>query len=83
MQVIHPPGDYGDGPVYLRVHRAKAGESWPRPGYSKEVNDWRLEMDPVYDYVKAHNSQSAFAYCQWLMREGVPGEALGVVRASS
>jgi hypothetical protein len=80
MQTIRPPGGYGDGPVYLRVHRAKAGNAWPRPGYDKEVNDWRLGMDPVYDYVKAHNSQNAFVYYWWLKAEGVPGEALEVVR---
>jgi hypothetical protein len=80
MQVIQPPGSYGDGPVYLRVHRAKAGKAWPRPDYAKEVNNWRLGMDPVYDYVETHNSHSAFVYCRWLTQEGVPGEALGVVQ---
>lgn len=68
--------------MYLRVHRAKAGKAWPRPGYAKEVNDWRLGMDTVYDYVEAPNSHSAFVYCRWLKVEGVPEEALGVVRTT-
>lgn len=82
MQAIYPPGNYGDGPVYLRVHRAKAGEFWPRPDYAKEVNNWRLAMDPVYDYVATDNSHNAFVYCRWLREEGISGEAVDVVRPS-
>lgn len=80
MQLIQPPGDYRNGPVYLRVHRAEAGRVWPRPGYDREINDWRLGTDPTYDYVKVHNSHSAFVYCRWLVQEGVAREALSVVR---
>jgi hypothetical protein len=79
-QLIHPPGGYGDGPVYLRVHRAKAGIAWPRPSYAREINDWRLGMDAMYDYVEADNSHSAFVYCRLLEAEGVSKEALAVVK---
>jgi len=34
----------------------------------------------TYDYVKVHNSHSAFVYCRWLVQEGVAREALRVVR---
>lgn len=65
--------------MYLRVHRARAGKAWPQPGYTREVNNWQLEMDPMYDYVEVHNSHSAFAYCWLLEAAGVPRESLGVV----
>lgn len=83
MRIVYPPGGYGDGPVYLRVDRARAAKAWPQPGYTREVNDWRLEMDPMYDYVEVHNSHSAFAYCRLLEAAGVLREALDVVMLKS
>lgn len=80
MQIIESPGGYDDGPVYLRVHRARAGNTWPKPGYKKEINDRRLMLDPEYDYVKVENSHNAFVYDRWLVTAGLPGEALAVVR---
>lgn len=70
---------YGDGPVYVRVNRALAGNAWPRPGYDVKVGDpW--DRDPEHDYVPAHNSWSAYVYTRWMRQEGVPASALSVVR---
>ncbi len=48
--------------------------------YAKEINDWRLAMDAMYDYVKADNSHCAFVYRRLLEAGGVPKEALDVVK---
>ncbi len=80
MQVIQPPGGYGDGPVYVRVHKTLAGPNWPRPGYDIKVGEWRGSRDSEHDYVQAHNSHSAFVYCRWMEMEGIPAKALTVVR---
>jgi len=32
VQVIHPPGTYGDDAVYVRVNKELAGAAWPVRG---------------------------------------------------
>lgn len=80
VAVVVPPGDFGDGPVYVRVHRGRAGGAWPQPGHEVEVNDRRCSADPVHDYVLAENSHNAFIYTGWIVERGVPMAALSVVR---
>ncbi len=70
---------YGDGPVYVQINKAKAGDAWPRPGYEVKVGDpW--SRDGEHDYLPAHNSHSAYVYTRWLRMDGVPASALSVVR---
>ncbi len=81
-QTVPAPGVYGDGPVYLRVHRRAAGERWPVAGYEREVNDHELENDATYDWVRVpHNSRAAFVQLDRLVWElRVPARAITVVR---
>lgn len=81
LQVIEPPGGYGDGPVYLRVHKS-AARTWRGQGMALHVMKYhpRLIADPDHDYIPAHNTHSAFAYRIWLRDVGVPDQQLSVVR---
>lgn len=78
VEIVAPPGTYGDGPVHLRVHRAAAGAAWPVPGYHREPA-WPLGDDPEYDYVGQENSHSAHVRLGWLRERGLPGDAANVV----
>lgn len=82
VAVVLPPGGFGDGPVYVRVHRGRAAGSWPQAGHSVEINDRRCSADQVHDYVVAENSHNAFIYASWIVEKGVPAAALTVVRLS-
>ncbi len=77
--VAHPPGGYGDGPVFIRVDKDLAGPAWPQPGQRVEINDGRCCLDPKHDYVIAENTHNAFIYARWIRERGVPAEALAVV----
>lgn len=81
LQVIEPPGRYGDGPVYLRVPRS-ARATWRMHGMCLSIveHNPRLAADPDYDYLQAQNTHSAFAYRIWLREVGVPDDQLSVVR---
>ena len=81
LQIIEPPGGYGDGPVYLRVHK-NAARTWRMYGMGLSVvkYDQRLTADPHHDYIPAINTHSAFAYRMWLRDVGVRDEQLSVVR---
>jgi len=74
VQVIHPPGGYGDDPVYVRVNRELAGAAWPVRGwdYSVEINHPRCRDDPAHIYLRAHNpepAQRALHGARWSGRE--------------
>jgi len=79
--VLVPPGRYGDGPVWIRVHKARAG-AWrlPSDDYEIERNDRRCSWDPTYDYVEIENTHSAFLYVYQMIKQGVTAGALAVVR---
>jgi hypothetical protein len=79
-QVLRPPGEFHDGPVYVRVARSKAGAAWPTPFFRQRIDQFRFRSDPAHDYVPADNSHSAFVYCRWLQESGVNEAALSVVR---
>lgn len=83
VAVVLPPGGFGDGPVYVRVNRARAGGAWPQAGHGVELNDRRCSADPVHDYVAAENSHNAFIYAGWISERGVPAGALAVVRLAT
>ncbi len=88
VQVIHPPGGYTDGPVYVRISIEVAGDAWPVRGSGieggfegmVEINHPRCRDDHAHVYLRSHNSHSAFVYCHWLREAGVPEPALSVVR---
>lgn len=67
--------------MLIRVHRKSAGHRWPALGWHREVNDWRLAMDPEYDYVLVEeNSRTAFLEIARLRKEfDVPSAAVCVV----
>lgn len=75
VQVVNPPGGYGDGPAYLRVHH-RAGDGWRRRGLGLDI----VGHDDEYCYVLAENTHNAFAYREWLCRIGVSAGALTVIR---
>lgn len=85
LRTVDPPGGYGDGPVLIRVHRESAGHRWPTPEWHREVNDWRLAMDPEHDYILVQeNSRTAFQEIARMRKElDVPPEAVCVVRPGS
>lgn len=78
--VLKPPGGYGDGPVYIRVEKKRAGSWRPPPGYRVEWADRRCADDPQFDYVKMVNTHNAFLYVDEMASRGVPKAALSVVR---
>lgn len=78
--MLTPPGRYADGPVHIRVDIEAAGQWRPPPGHGVEVNDWRCKFDPRFDYIEVVNSHNAFLYVTDMISEGVPGEAVSVVR---
>ncbi len=78
--VLVPPGQYGDGPVYLRVEKALAGSWRPPSGYRVERNDWRCSCDPRFDYIEIENTHNAFLYLKEMHGQGIPAAALAVVR---
>ena len=80
VQVLTPPGRLGDGPVHVRVHKARAGAWRPPSDYEIEFNDWRCTWDPVHDYVEIENSRWAFQSMKEMIERGVPAGALSVVR---
>ncbi len=88
VQVIHPPGTYGDDPVYVRVNKELAGAAWPARGSGieggfegmVEINHPRCRDDQAHVYLRAQNSHSAFVYCRWMREDGMPEQALTVVR---
>ncbi len=77
---VEPPGGYRDGPVYLRVNRRLAGSRWSLRAYPLQPAGLNGHVDPGYEYVRAENSHTAFAYREWMRSDGVPEEALSVVR---
>ncbi len=78
--MLTPPGRYHDGPVWIRVEKARAGPWRPPSGYEVELNDWRCSWDPTFDYVEIENTYSAFIYVERMVVQGVPRAALSVVR---
>jgi hypothetical protein len=83
VEVLEPPGRYGDGPVHIRVETAVAGAWRPPPGHDVEINDWRCAHDPRHDYVEVVNTHNAFLYLEDMIDAGVPAEALSVVRLAA
>lgn len=82
-ETVQPPGAYDDGPVFLRVHRARASGRWPVAGFDREVNDRTLAADPVYDWVRVpqDNSRCGFADRDRLVEDHrLPDRAVAVVR---
>ncbi|MGH3565488.1 MAG: hypothetical protein ACRDRH_05550 [Pseudonocardia sp.] len=79
--VLRPPGRYHDGPVHIRVEKARAG-AWcpPSADYKIELNDWRCTWDPTYDYVEVENTHNAFIYVREMISKGLPTTTLAVVR---
>ena len=80
VEVVQPPGDFGDGPAYVRVDRLKAGHRWSQAGHQIEVDDGRCVADKRHDYVVAENTHNAFIYAVFIRDRGVPAAALTVVR---
>lgn len=82
-ETVPPPGDYGDGPVFLRVHRARAAGHWPVPGFDREVNDRVLAADPDHDWVRVPQGNSRCGHAdrdRLLGDHALPGDAVEVVR---
>lgn len=79
-EVLAPPGGYGDGPVYIRVETEKAGSWRPPAGHDVSYYDRRCVWDRRFDYVEVVNTHNAFLYVELMREEGVPAEALSVVR---
>lgn len=80
LQILRPPGRYHDGPVFVRIDKAVAGESWPVSYVRNQIDQFRFRADPAHDYIEADNSHSAFVYCDWMRDMRVPTEALTVAR---
>lgn len=78
--VLSPPGRYGDGPVHIRVETEIVGSWRPPAGYRVEWNDPRCIADPRFQYMEAENTHNAFLYVREMVRRGIPGHALSVVR---
>ena len=84
VEVISEPGGYGDGPIYIRIHRERAGKAWPARHegtiFRVEYHDTRCRDDDTHVYIRADNSHNAFIYQSWLREDGIPKEAMTVVR---